>query len=484
MTSGDSKAESGSSVAVSPSSPSDRSKVTGTGHKLPIANELRSKADSPVRGKPRDQSPSKQSDVRVPFRYRAKSHRELPHVVKFSGGRSSGMLLFTLLENDVLDAQRGDVVLFNNTSAEHPKTYEFVRECTERAESAGIPFFWVEYQTYEDARNGEWTRLPSYRLVDRHPWSQENTSGFHWRGEVFEELVSWSGYLPNQFKRICTGALKLETTRAFMTDWLAGNVQIPRLGHHDKVSRLDPDALHRRHERNRGGVPKEIFLKKRSFAMGRPHVRPKQRYADFSRAWVPFDNRSLTGNTYGGQAWFGKGGAEYVAFVGLRGDEEARVERVRARNGPGQPGHAGEHVYMPLADMSVSRAEVNEFWEAREWRLGLPGEGALSNCVFCFLKGGAILRAVHTQMQPQQDADVPGFGPLADSPCDAKWWARIEREYGRDLKAENRRQEEGPAHIGFGGLGGMVFGDLDAQTDAPGADQLFENAGLPCDCTE
>ena len=44
------------------------------------------------------------------FRYRAKRHRELPHVVKFSGGRSSGMLLFALLENDLLKQQRGDVV--------------------------------------------------------------------------------------------------------------------------------------------------------------------------------------------------------------------------------------------------------------------------------------------------------------------------------------------------------------------------------------
>ena len=47
------------------------------------------------------------------FRYRAKKHGSLPHVVKFSGGRSSGMLLFALLENGLLDASRGDVIVFN-----------------------------------------------------------------------------------------------------------------------------------------------------------------------------------------------------------------------------------------------------------------------------------------------------------------------------------------------------------------------------------
>lgn len=36
------------------------------------------------------------------FRYLDKHHSELPHVVKFSGGRSSGMLLLTLLANNIL----------------------------------------------------------------------------------------------------------------------------------------------------------------------------------------------------------------------------------------------------------------------------------------------------------------------------------------------------------------------------------------------
>ena len=55
------------------------------------------------------------------FRYLDKHHAELPHVVKFSGGRSSGMLLLTLLANGILKSERGDVVVFNNTSSEHPR---------------------------------------------------------------------------------------------------------------------------------------------------------------------------------------------------------------------------------------------------------------------------------------------------------------------------------------------------------------------------
>lgn len=76
-----------------------------------------------------------------PFRYRARFHRELPHVVKFSGGRSSGMLLFQLLEHGLLRRERGDVVVFNNTSCEHPETYRFAAKCKEVVETHyQIPF--------------------------------------------------------------------------------------------------------------------------------------------------------------------------------------------------------------------------------------------------------------------------------------------------------------------------------------------------------
>ena len=120
------------------------------------------------------------------FRYRSKRHGALPHVVKFSGGRSSGMLLFALLENGLLKRERGDVIVFNNTSAEHPNTYRFVADCMRTARRYGIPFYQIEFQTYEDSRRGEWTRLPTYRMVNDTPKSDANLDGFHWKGEVFD----------------------------------------------------------------------------------------------------------------------------------------------------------------------------------------------------------------------------------------------------------------------------------------------------------
>ena len=421
------------------------------------------------------------------FLYLDKHHPELPHVVKFSGGRSSGMLLLTLLANDILKAERGDVVVFNNTSSEHPRTYDFVRQCKAATEEHGIPFLLVEFQTYEDARKGEWTRLPTYRLVNDEPWSEDNPNGFQWRGEVFEEVMSWSGFVPNQFRRICTTNMKLGATRLFLRDWLACKPSVPRLGHFGSVSRIDGEAMYARHRRNGGAVPENIYIAKKRYGWSRPFVRPEQNYGDFSSAWGPVDNAWLDGKILGDAAVFGKGGVEYVAFVGLRADEPARVGRVKERNsGPEASGYEGEHVYMPLFDMQVAAADVNAFWERQVWDLSLSPDSGLSNCVYCFLKGGSTLRRVHREMETAKTgAGTPGYGALRNTPCDVAWWRRMEKMYGRDLEAEQRVVHADLAHdfLGFFGAGSRFSYSVLAEADDAELAE-FSDSVLPCDCTD
>lgn len=409
------------------------------------------------------------------FRYRSSSHRDLPHVVKFSGGRSSGMLLFMLLDNNLLSADRGDIVVFNNTASEHVETYRFTQACQEACERYKIPFFWIEFQTYEDARNGEWTRVPTYRLVNSKPKATDNADGFHWRGEVFEELISWSGFVPNQFSRICTRHMKLECTRMFLKDWLKGGEAIPRLGHHGNDSRINVDEMYDKHLRKQGSVPKKIYLAKKSYALSRPHVRPEQHYRDYCGVWTP--DTTLTK---------GSMRSEYVAFVGLRNDERQRVKRVQARNaGPGAPGYEGEHVYMPLSDFGVSRDDVNTYWSQQSWELSLPSNGALSNCVYCFLKGAGNLAKVRSEMTNRCARDYPDFGSIKGTPSDLDWWINMERKYGRDLRAEKRRitgSLEAPFIGFFGTSTDFSYERLASSVDS----EILEYAHtvLPCDCTE
>ena len=428
-------------------------------------------------------------NVTYSFRYRAKHHRELPHVVKFSGGRSSGMLLFTLLENGFLQQTRGDVVIFNNTSCEHPETYKFVAECMRRVESAGVPFFFVEFQTYEDARRGEWRRIPTYRLVNERPFSENNPDGFHWKGEVFEEMLSNKAYLPNQFSRVCTQSLKLEVTRQFLRDWFASKKSIPRQGHGLDDSQVDTDQLYERHVRNRGGVPKDVLLKKKEFVLSRRTYRPKQLYRDFSASAEAFENATLKGKVFGQKAWFGEGGIEYVTFIGLRSDEQLRVARVESRssNPHANKGYEGEHVYMPLPRMHVRKEDVNSFWEQQGWDLNLPTNATLSNCVYCFLKGASNLAQVHGAMEAQKTSDIEGFDSTLGTPCDIEWWMNKEQKYGRNLLLEKRERTnpDGGSFIGFfGASSGFSYALLSTSARDGESLEQFADTVLPCDCTE
>ena len=393
-------------------------------------------------------------------------------------------MLFTLLESGLLDSDRGDVIVFNNTSAEHPATYEFARVCKQVVEERyQIPFLWIEFQTYEDAGHGEWVRIPSYRLVQPEPWSSANPDGYHWKGEVFEELLSWKGYVPNQFRRICTAALKLETTRAFLGDWLASKPSIQRLGHHGDSSRADADEVYERHLRNSGGVPKEIFLKKKEFLDQRPIFRPAQQFADFSTPAKPFQNLRIAGLTYGERAYFGDGGVEYLAFVGLRADEARRVAKVRERNasGPEMDGYEGEHVYMPLFNMGIEQEQVQEFWNAQSWGLQLNPADSLSNCTYCFLKGFSGLKRVQAALSAEANPEYKG------TPCDLAWWVDIEQRYGRNLVAEQRKvtAQIPDNFIGFFGTQtGFSYEKIDVIEADSESEAAYVESILPCDCTD
>ena len=427
-------------------------------------------------------------DNEYKLHYHGKNHSRLPHIVKFSGGRSSGMLLFTLLKNNILKAERGDVIVFNNTSAEHPDTYDFIKKCKRTVEEEfGIPFFWIEFQTYEDARKGEWRRIPTYRLVNPKPFSLNNPDGYHWKGEVFEELLSLKGYVPNQFSRICTVNMKLAVTRLFLTDWLAAKESNSRLGHYGNHSRIDFKQMYERHLKDGGEVPRKIYEDKKAYLLTRPLIRPSQNFKDFSMAKQTINNPLLEGKVFGGKAWLGSDGIEYMAFVGLRGDERIRVARMQMRNSSdnGSSDYGGEHVYAPLADMAITKQDVVNFWKKQPWDLAFTPNSELSNCVFCFLKGKKKLAHIYKQMEDLKSNSVTKWKRAIDTPADINWWIRLEKKYGRDLQAEKRKRRNKDVNfLGFFGYPGGLSYEIIATNKENETDGTDSQSYLPCDCTD
>lgn len=146
-----------------------------------------------------------------------------PRVFSFSGGRTSGLMLWEALR--LLD-MRGpdDHVLFCNTGKEHEKTLEYVRETAERW---NIKIVWLEYHR---------TRFPKYRDPESATRQQRICAaagrtylepgpepGFREvtfesasrRGEPFENLIDLSG-LPNFNTPFCSTELKTRVIKKWM----------------------------------------------------------------------------------------------------------------------------------------------------------------------------------------------------------------------------------------------------------------------------
>jgi len=425
-----------------------------------------------------------------------------PHIVKFSGGRSSGMMLMELLKQKKLVPERGDVILFNNTSAEHPATYDFTRKMKALAEGEyNIPFFWIEYQTYEEAGRNGWLRKGSYKIVNDQPYSADNEHGYRSAGEVFEEMISLSGFLPNMQNRICTQTLKIFITNSFLSDWFAQKPGIERLGHYGDAARMADEDVIETHEKSNGSTPERILLQKRAFVRNAAFVREEAAWKDFVDCDLRFDNEEVKRSVIGDKGQlFGDNAISYISCLGIRKDEEIRAEKIQARidaakknpNGRSlmsQP--PGEEILTPLVENDVSQQGVIDFWNKQDFNLELSDDGNFSNCVYCPLKGKAKL----TQLAATELAEG-GLNGSGATPASIDWWIEMEDKYGRDLKREGRKvtSDKGVKFIGFfGATEALVYRQIKAQAMA-GADHksvnsingefVDDDSYIPCNCTD
>jgi len=430
----------------------------------------------------------------IKIKYRQKSLKNAPHFVKTSGGRSSAFMLLGLLEQNLLSMKRGDVVVFNNTSAEHPETYEFIAKLKNLVEETyGIPFFLTEFATYEDISDGNWLRYPTFRLVNDRQKSDENPDGFHGRGEVFEELLSHTAFLPNRHRRISTSAMKIKVTEQFLSSWFACEEQLEYLGHYGTNSKMTDEGICVAHCKNGGKTPDDILLKKRAFVRNRPFFRPEQNFQDFTK--VDLTNRQITLMeiaAFGGNVDLRcrEFPVEYVSLVGLRADEPERLKRLNARicgdTGKDESKPNAEKVNTPLADNNITKIDVNLFWSNQSWDLGLKSDTNLTNCTFCFLKGSKALQEVANELKYAASKNEYTMTPM-----DIKWWERIEKEYGRDLIKEERRKTNNLADVSFIGFFGenakISFKRLNDFTNGQITKSEFldnETEILACNCTD
>lgn len=117
-----------------------------------------------------------------------------PVHIAFSGGRSSGYMLWMILvaNNGI---PKGSVVIFCNTGKEDEATLEFVRNC---GIYWNVQIIWLEYNTDFESK---------FKVVDFETANRD--------GLPFEMLIRKRKFLPNPVSRFCTGELKIRTAARY-----------------------------------------------------------------------------------------------------------------------------------------------------------------------------------------------------------------------------------------------------------------------------
>lgn len=146
-----------------------------------------------------------------------------PAIISFSGGATSGFMLYQILKAHVGKLPNDVVPVFANTGLEHEKTLEFVKKCEEKW---GVKIHWIEYQ----GKN-----MPA-KIVDFDNASRN--------GEPFKMLINERKYLPNPITRFCTVELKIRLIDKY------GKATLGFVNGHKQAVGLRFDEPHRVHRIN------------------------------------------------------------------------------------------------------------------------------------------------------------------------------------------------------------------------------------------
>lgn len=130
---------------------------------------------------------------------------EGPAAISFSGGRTSGYMLWRILQAHQWILPEDIKVVFANTGKEMPETLDFVRDCSVHW---NVPITWVEYR-YKEGKH-------TFEVVN---WETASRNG-----EPFQQVIEHRRMLPNPRARFCTVELKVRTMHRYMksigfTEW-------------------------------------------------------------------------------------------------------------------------------------------------------------------------------------------------------------------------------------------------------------------------
>ena len=124
---------------------------------------------------------------------------ESPALISFSGGRTSGFMLWNIIQAHGGSLPKDIHVVFANTGKEAPETLDFVNEVSEKW---GVHINWLELSVHEERPIWR-TKQVTYETASRN-------------GEPFDMLIKKRSFLPNSVMRFCTSELKINVMKRMM----------------------------------------------------------------------------------------------------------------------------------------------------------------------------------------------------------------------------------------------------------------------------
>lgn len=132
------------------------------------------------------------------------SQQEPHQFINFSGGRSSGYMLYLILQENGGEVPPNSTVIFSNTGQEWEETLRFVNNVSN---IWGVDITWLEYRYRPERKGGRADPKNWFEVVDFESASRN--------AEPFDMLIDQRNYLPNVATRICSMELKVNIVKKY-----------------------------------------------------------------------------------------------------------------------------------------------------------------------------------------------------------------------------------------------------------------------------